>query len=221
MRVLEMFLEAAKPEEFAGQRVLEVGSRDVNGSLRRTIEKLLACRQYVGIDVRGGKNVDVVLPAERALSYFGENTFDIIVSTELLEHVRDWRAVIYNMKSLLRPGGFIYVTTRSFGFPYHGYPNDYWRYEPEDIRYIFSDFELLSLKLDEDAPGLFFKARKPSNWAPRDLSKVALYSIVLGKRTIVTPHYSQLPLGKKIRLQTYTFVENVVKPFIVRRVLFG
>jgi len=50
------------------------------------------------------------------------------------------------MKAVLKPGGFIYITTRSRGFPYHAYPHDYWRYEIEDMEKIFGDFEIIALE---------------------------------------------------------------------------
>ncbi|MEM2261178.1 MAG: methyltransferase domain-containing protein [Ignisphaera sp.] len=75
---------------------------------------------------------------KKIVEYFGEESFDVIISTEVLEHVRDWRAVINNMKRALREGGIMYITTRSFGFPYHDFPYDFWRYEIEDMRKIFT-----------------------------------------------------------------------------------
>jgi len=57
-----------------------------------------------------------VLPAERLVDYFGPESFDVVVSTEVVEHVLDWRLVINNMKVVLRRGGFIYLTTRSRAF---------------------------------------------------------------------------------------------------------
>ena len=106
--VIEFFIEQARPEEFRNKRVLEVGSRYVNGSVRPLIEKFFQPREYVGIDIEPGKFVDVVIPAEKLLDYFEPESFDVVISTEVLEHVKDWRLVISNMKGVLRKGGYIY-----------------------------------------------------------------------------------------------------------------
>jgi hypothetical protein len=74
------------------------------------------------------------------------------------------------------------ITTRSHGFFYHGYPNDFWRYEPSDIEEIFSDCEITVLEKDPEAPGIFAKVRKPKKFAEKDLSDYMLYSIVANKR---------------------------------------
>ena len=181
--VIEFFIEQAKPGEFTGKKVLEVGSKYINGSVRPLIEKFFQPKEYVGVDIEPGKFVDIVLPAENLLHCFGPESFDVVISTELLEHVMNWRLVINNMKSVLRRGGYIYVTTRSYGFPYHGYPYDFWRYELSDMKVIFSDFEILCLKRDHMAPGVFLKARKPENWTPISLDNIALYSVLLGRKT--------------------------------------
>ncbi|MEM4005257.1 MAG: methyltransferase domain-containing protein [Desulfurococcaceae archaeon] len=148
------------------------------------------------------------------MEYFGEESFDVIISTEVLEHVRDWRAVINNMKRALREGGVMYITTRSFGFPYHDFPYDFWRYEIEDMRKIFSDFNIMVLKKDPSMPGVFLKARKPEEFKPNDLSDIALYSIILGKRTRKIPSISEIPLGRKISLKLTTKVSHLVRYLI-------
>jgi len=127
--VLDFFLRNVNCSEFNAKRVLEVGSRFVNGSVRPLIERFCRPREYIGIDIEAGKYVDIVLPAERLVDHFGPESFDVVISTEVIEHVFDWRLVINNMKAVLRRGGYIYVTTRSKGFPYHAYPYDFWRYE--------------------------------------------------------------------------------------------
>jgi len=182
--VLEFFIENTKSNEFNGKRVIEIGSKYVNGSVRPIIEKFLNPKEYVGVDIEKGKFVDVVLSAEKLVNYFGKESFDVVVSTELLEHVVNWRSVINNMKEILKKDGYIYITTRSKGFPYHAYPYDFWRYEVDDMKKIFEDFEIIELESDLEAPGVFLKAKKPSSYSKQvDLSNINLYSMVLGKRT--------------------------------------
>ncbi len=199
--VLDFFMRSVDCGEFAGRRVLEVGSRFVNGSVRPLIERFCRPREYVGVDIEPGKYVDVILPAERLVEYFGPESFDAVISTEVLEHVFDWRTVVNNMKAVLKPGGFIYITTRSRGFPYHGYPHDYWRYEIEDMEKIFGDFEIIALEKDWEAPGVFLKARKPTNWSPNDLSQIELYSMVLGRRTREIVGMDKAPLARKLGIR--------------------
>ncbi len=170
--------------EVAGKRVLEVGARDVNGSLRPFVESLDPA-EYVGVDIERGPGVDRVCRIEDLVGTFGENAFDLVISTETLEHVRDWRAAVSNLKRVCREGGVMLLTTRSFGFVYHGYPHDFWRYEPDDIRAIFSDMEVIELERDAPrAPGVFVKVRKPRTFRERDLLGLRLYSMVERRRIL-------------------------------------
>lgn len=72
------------------------------------IERLCRPEIRVGIDVEPGKFVDILLPAEKLVECFGEESFDVVISTEVLEHVSDWRNVINNMKRVLKCGGYIH-----------------------------------------------------------------------------------------------------------------
>jgi SAM-dependent methyltransferase len=181
--VIEFFIQSIQPAEFENAKVLEVGSKYVNGSVRPLITRFCNPKQYIGVDTESGKYVDVVLSAESLVAYFGEECFDVIISTELLEHVKDWRLVIGNMKKVLKKDGLFYASTRSLGFPYHGYPHDYWRFELDDIESIFSDFRVRLLLKDPSEPGVFVKASKPVSWTPVDLSNISLHSMILGRRT--------------------------------------
>ncbi|MEM2196979.1 MAG: methyltransferase domain-containing protein [Sulfolobales archaeon] len=101
IEVLEFFIENIRPEEFKDKRVLEVGSRYVNGSVRPLIKRFMQPKEYIDIDIEPGEYVDVVLPAEKLVEYFDSESFDVVISTETLEHVKDWRKVITNMKNVL------------------------------------------------------------------------------------------------------------------------
>jgi len=143
--------------EIKGKSVIEVGSYNVNGSLRTYITSLKP-QSYLGVDISEGPGVDKICKAEDLVTMFGENSFDIVISTEMLEHVEDWRIVIHNLKMLLKENGILLITTRSKGFAYHGYPHDYWRYELEDMKQIFRDCDILFLAPDPSprAPGSFY-----------------------------------------------------------------
>lgn len=207
--VIEFFIENAEKEEFSGKRVLEVGSKYVNGSVRPIIERFLSPSEYVGVDIEPGKYVDIVVPAEKLIEYFGRESFDVVIATELLEHVKDWRLVTRNIKGVLKRNGYAYVNTRSYGFPYHGYPYDFWRYEIDDVKRIVSDFRILVLKKDHRAPGVFLKAQKPHYYKPNNLDNIALYSMVIGKRTMHIPDISNMPLDRKLMLRLICFYRHL------------
>jgi len=194
---IEFFISNEVVGEFAAKDVLEVGSRYVSGSVRPFVERFLHPARYVG------RYVNLIVPAENLTEYFGENSFDIVVATELLEHVVDWRSAINNMKRVLKVGGYAYATTRSFGAPCHDYSRDFWRYEIPDMKKIFSDFEITILQNDPgdiQNPGIFLKARKRSGEGLADLSSVELYSMVTGKRTLETPKPVNMPISRRMKL---------------------
>lgn len=175
------FVERAlTSDDVTGKRIIEVGSHNVNGSARQSIE-VLRPASYIGVDVNAGPGVDFVCDAAQLLDNFEPASFDVVLSTEMVEHVRDWRVAFTNMKRLCAPGGVVTITTRSPGFGYHAYPHDFWRYEKSDMRLIFSDCAIEILESDENEYGVFVMARRTS--APEiDLTPIALTSILSGNR---------------------------------------
>lgn len=163
-------------EEISGKRVAEIGSQDVNGTPRPVVLPFKPAA-YIGVDSASGPGVDVVADAGALGTRFGDGSFDVVISTELLEHVEDWRLIVGQLKAILKPGGILLVTTRSPGFPYHPYPIDVWRYTLADFRAIFRDMEILAVCSDWQVPGVFIKARKPHPFFPCDLSKIELVRV--------------------------------------------
>lgn len=60
---------------------------------------------------------------------FADESFDAILCTEVLEHVREPAKVLLECQRTLRPGGWLLVTTPFFN-PLHELPWDYYRYTP-------------------------------------------------------------------------------------------
>jgi SAM-dependent methyltransferase len=194
-------------EDVRGKDLLEIGACNVNGSLRQAMLEREPT-SYLGTDIAEGPGVDDVCNVVDLAARYGPNRFDVVICTEMLEHVRDWRAAVSNMKRVLRPGGVMLITTRAKGHPYHGYPFDYWRYELADFRHIFGDFEVLALEADPTAPGVFMKARKPAAFVERDLTTYELYSIV-SKRSCRTIGNSDIAL-LRFRHATRNFLSAIV-----------
>lgn len=113
--------------------VLDVGSLDVNGSYRELIE--MQGWHYTGLDVREGRNVDIV--SEDPFKFpFRDNFFDVVISGSTMEHVtRPWLWVP-ELARVMRPGGLLAIVTH-WSFQEHRYPLDCYRYLPDGMRELF------------------------------------------------------------------------------------
>jgi SAM-dependent methyltransferase len=71
---------------------------------------------------------------------FGDNTFDIVVSDQVLEHLEgDPQKAFSETYRLLVPGGIALHTT-CFTNEIHWGPEDYWRFTPDALAYLARDF---------------------------------------------------------------------------------
>jgi SAM-dependent methyltransferase len=203
--------------EIEGKRILEVGAIDVNGSIRPILERFQPA-EYIGVDLIEGKGVDRICRVEDLVTEFGPNSFDFVVASELLEHVRDWRSAVSNLKNVCKPNGIIFITTRSPGFKYHGFPDDYWRYDEVDLRKIFAEFKVLALERDPIAPGIFFKGMKPAEFEEIDLSDYSLFSVLLSEKTAKIDNETLIKLTrcfsrkKRIRKKILRAVQRILFP---------
>jgi SAM-dependent methyltransferase len=138
--------------------VLEVGSYNVNGSVRD-----LFFGEYIGMDMREGPGVDVIaditedwllagvkLAVGRGgdpVDYYGSRVgvnanrvmpprFKTVVCTETLEHCTDPFKAVEQMYDALAPDGLAIVSV-PFLWNFHDYPSDYWRVTPPGLELLF------------------------------------------------------------------------------------
>ena len=105
-------LRALHPEYFTGRKVLEVGSLNINGSVR---DFFTSC-EFTGVDVAAGRDVDVVAQGEN-LTY-PDGAFDVCVSAECFEHNPAWHATFVNMARM--SSGMVVFTCATTGRAEHG-----------------------------------------------------------------------------------------------------
>ena len=102
------------PAQFRNARVLEVGSLDINGSVR----DLFSDCDYTGVDLEKGPGVDLACPGH--LLEFPTGHFDTVISAECFEHNPFWRETFANMLRMCRPGGLVLVSCATIGRKEHG-----------------------------------------------------------------------------------------------------
>lgn len=88
--------------------VVELGACDVNGSIRH----LFDCREYVGVDIVEGPNVDVV---SDAATFRPDRPASCVVTTEMLEHAPNAREICLASWWMLEPGGVFIATAAGPG----------------------------------------------------------------------------------------------------------
>ena len=71
--------------------------------------------------------------------------YDLVIAEQVLEHTIEPDHAIENIKKLLRPGGYVLVTT-PFLIRYHPCPLDLWRWTESGLCHLFRrhDFEVVS-----------------------------------------------------------------------------
>ena len=132
--LVEWLRQRAGPAECEhdGLRILDVGCG------ARPYESLFtrADSKYIGCDVPENPLADVHglvddLPVEDA-------SFDLVLCTQVLEHVPDPAGAVRELRRVLRPGGRALVTTHGVAV-FHPNPDDLWRWTHSGLEHLFRD----------------------------------------------------------------------------------
>jgi SAM-dependent methyltransferase len=107
-------------------KILDVGSLDVNGSLR---DIFIGDYEYVGIDFSSGKNVDIVLNDPYNFPFPNEN-FDVVICSSVFEHSQFFWKLFIELLRVTNQQGLIYINAPSNGY-IHRFPVDCWRFYPD------------------------------------------------------------------------------------------
>ena len=110
----------------ACRTVVELGSQDVNGSLR---DHCWPGVHYIGLDMVAAKGVDLVVDPGEPLPLRSE-TADAVVTSSAFEHDVCFWDTFLDLIRILRPGGLLYVNVPSNG-GFHRHPLDCWRFYPD------------------------------------------------------------------------------------------
>ncbi len=99
------------------------------------------CKKYVGVDIR--KDADIIAPAEKIP--VKNNSFDLALCFQVLEHCRDPQKAVSEIKRILKKGGYVLASTHGV-WHYHPGPIDFYRWTDKGLVNLFKDFKDLSVE---------------------------------------------------------------------------
>lgn len=92
---------------------LDIGGQSVNGDTRQHFTGA----KWTTIDIADAPGVDIVADAT---TWVPSREWDLVQSTETLEHVQDWQGILNTAWMALKPGGYLVLTCASTGRRPHG-----------------------------------------------------------------------------------------------------
>jgi hypothetical protein len=160
--------------------ILEIGARARSGQVYRDFIPENA--RYVGFDIKGGENVDVVGDAHELSKYFDPASFDAVYSMATFEHLlMPWK-VGAEMNRVMKMGATAFILTHQT-YPLHEEPWDFWRFSDKAWLAIFNrftGFEIIDTELFQRA---FVTAiNHDSNTYMMDRARAYLGSTVLCRK---------------------------------------
>lgn len=121
-----------------GDHCIDIGSQDINGTYKQLCSQFAS---YTGADIAEGPNVDILLPERRWLASVGKQ-YEIIISGQCLEHVRKPWEWILEVKSLMKPDGWLFLIA-PYSWRIHRYPLDCWRILPDGMEALLETADLV------------------------------------------------------------------------------
>jgi SAM-dependent methyltransferase len=130
-------------------KVLEIGPDAIPSSLSTMIGNPTIEWHTLNIEAgertSNAKNEDLHILAADEYNYpIVDDTYDIIISANVLEHVRKFWVWFPELKRILKPGGHI-ITISPISWPYHEAPVDCWRIYPEGMAALYEEVGLINV----------------------------------------------------------------------------
>lgn len=138
-------IKGAYPSNFYKAKVLEVGSLNINGTIRILFQDC----DYLGIDVGEGKDVDYVCQGQDLDD--PDETYDTTISCECFEHNPYWKETFENMHRMTKKGGLVIFSCATTGRAEHGTR----RTSPSDAPLIPWDYYRNLTEQDFNVEGMF------------------------------------------------------------------
>jgi len=121
-----------------GLRVLEIGPDGFPSAYRSMVSDRSLTWETLDIDGRP----ELTYTATSEYSFpIPDNSYDLVVSGQVIEHVRKIWVWIKEVARVCKVGGFV-ITVNPVSWPFHEAPLDCWRAYPDGMRALYEDASL-------------------------------------------------------------------------------
>lgn len=132
---INQFIESIQAEyRFQGKKILEVGV----GLLDHN-KQLFSGNDYLASDVYETPHTNIILDITKPETFDAifESTFDLVIVSEVLEHVYEHRKAFEALQKIVKPEGYVLITVP---FEYQEHGEDYWRYTGRTLDRLLSEY---------------------------------------------------------------------------------
>jgi SAM-dependent methyltransferase len=109
--------------------------------------------QYISTDLRPNPAAPPTVVSDSLQLPFKHNTFDTVLCTQVLEHVRNPFSMMEEIGRILRPGGHVILTLPA-AWPLHEEPYDFFRYTKYGLRELAGRAHLEPVSIVERGGGI-------------------------------------------------------------------
>jgi SAM-dependent methyltransferase len=99
--------------------------------------ELFSHSHYIAGDISGNPHADIIIEPDGKVPC-EDGKFDVVLSSQVLEHVPNVKNYLMEANRLLKTGGLLFLSTHGW-WTHHPYPQDLWRWTHEGLVKILSE----------------------------------------------------------------------------------
>lgn len=126
--------EASDNIDLSGKQILDYGC----GSMPYRYLFVRSDNRYTGADIAENKSAELVIDTENGKVGIADGYADVVISTQVLEHVISPKAYLDEAFRITKPGGTLLLSTHGFWL-YHPNPTDFWRWTAAGLKKQLND----------------------------------------------------------------------------------
>jgi len=117
--------------------LFDIGSKDARSRHSQARPDV----KIVCVDIQPGHGVDLVADAHD-LHMVADNSVDMVICANVLEHVRYPQRVVKEIHRILKPQGAVFIAI-PFVFRFHADPDDFYRFSAHGIKILCEEFDCI------------------------------------------------------------------------------